>query len=174
LVIAFPTPLLPPATPDPTSLQKLQVRQCLLHIICLPLSFLFLINVCHCTRIFTRRQQLDAAIALAESNAHPSDEDNDRLLSLYSEQRNLRSAIQALMEKETVGGPATISFSHRVLHSAEEILVLGRGVDVADVVLDAFGPAGRGNGPARTAVSQVGAAHPFRLLAFICGNIAHS
>jgi 6-phosphogluconolactonase/glucosamine-6-phosphate isomerase/deaminase len=108
--------------------------------------------------LFTRYQRLDAAISLAESNAHPSDEDNDRLLNLYSEQRTLRADIQALTEKETVGGPATISFSHRVLQSAEEILVLGKGVAVADVVLDAFGPSGRGNGPAKTAISQVSAA----------------
>ena len=60
-----------------------------------------------------------------------------------------------MMEKETVGGPATVSFSHRVLQSAEEILVLGRGVDVADVVVDAFGPAGRGKGPAKLAISKV-------------------
>jgi hypothetical protein len=59
------------------------------------------------------------------------------------------------MEKETVGGPASVSFSHRVLQSAEEIIVVGRGLEVADVVVDAFGPAGRGNGPASTAISQV-------------------
>lgn len=103
----------------------------------------------------TLHQRLDAAIALAESNANPSDEDNDRLLALYLEQRTLRASIQCIMEKETVGGPAIVSFSHRVLQSAEEILVLGRGLDVADVVVDAFGPAGRGKGPAKFAISKV-------------------
>lgn len=101
------------------------------------------------------RQRLDSAIALAESNANPSDAENDMLLNLYAEQRNLRSAIQTLMEKETVGGPASVSFSHRVLQSAEEIIVVGRGLEVADVVVDAFGQTGRGNGPASTAISQV-------------------
>ncbi len=105
--------------------------------------------------MFTRHQRLESAIAIAESNAEPSNEENDTLLNLYAEQRTLRADLQALTEKETVGGPAAISFSHRVLQSAEEILVLGRGTAVADVVLDAFGPSGRGNGPAKTAISQV-------------------
>ena len=102
------------------------------------------------------RQRLDSAIALAESNANPSDAENDMLLNLYAEQRNLLAAVHTLMEKETAGGPASVSFSHRVLQSAEEIIVVGRGLEVADVVIDAFGPMGRGNGPAKTAISQVG------------------
>ena len=77
------------------------------------------------------------------------------MLNLYLEQRTLHAAIQSLLDKETVGGPATISLSHRVLQSAEEILVVGRGLHVADVVIDAFGASGRGNGPAKTAIAQV-------------------
>ncbi len=106
--------------------------------------------------VVTLHQRLDTAIALAESQTNPSDEDNDKLLNLYLEQRTLRAAIQALMEKETVGGPATVSFTHRLLQSAEEILVVGRGFEVAHVVVDAFGPAGRGNGVANFAISKVG------------------
>lgn len=105
--------------------------------------------------VVTRLQHLQAAIALAESNTHPSDQDNDALLKLYAEQRTLRAAVQALLERETVGGPATVSLSYRVLQAAEEVLVVGRGLDVADVVVDAFGASGRGNGPAKTAIAQV-------------------
>ena len=74
---------------------------------------------------------------------------------MYAEQRTLRAAVQALLERETVGGPATVSLSYRVLQAAEEVLVVGRGLDVADVVVDAFGASGRGNGPAKTAIAQV-------------------
>jgi hypothetical protein len=104
---------------------------------------------------FCLGQRLDAEIALAESNVDPSDQDSDRLLSLYSEQRSLRSRIQALMEKETAGGPASVTFSYRVLLAAEEILVIGRGCEAADVVIDAFGVSGRGDGAAKTTISQV-------------------
>ncbi len=155
MVVAVPAPLLPPATPDAASLLKLQVPSCS------HLLNRFEFNAIARCRLkspaLTRLQHLDAAIAAAESNMHPSDDDNDRLLNLYSEQRTLRAAIQSLMAKETVGGPAAVSFSHSVLQSAEELLVIGRGSDVADVVLDAFGPSGRGNGASKLAISNVGA-----------------
>lgn len=118
--------------------------------------------------VVTRHQRLDSAIALAESNANPSDDDNDKLLKLYLEQRTLRAAIQTLMEKETVGGPATVSFTHRVLQSAEEILVVGRGLEVAHVVVDAFGPAGRGNGVASFAISKVSRTMPAFASVYSC------